>query len=309
MSASSHVIVTAADAAFYELATDTVASIRDKAQGRDIPIVIFDLGLTATQRERLRSRRVDFVVPGWDYAFHSPPPEWFKAMTARTRLPKWVPGFEFYLWIDADAWVQRWETIELLLDAADRCGFAAVAEADRAYSDIQAATADGKPVSTLQTRIDNLRTYFGDDVVRRAAHRATMNCGVFCARHNSSIWEAWPRLMTVALRSRRVSSFFFAEQTAMNVALSYESVPFARLPAMHNWLLTGAMPRVGDGGELVHPDFPHESLGIIHRAAHTKFSRERLLDLDGRVTSVGTGYRRASTEEVPQNAVADEIAN
>jgi hypothetical protein len=286
----SSVIVTAANADFYQLVTDTVASIRDKPQGRCIPIVIFDLGLTDVQRETLRHRDVAFISPGWDYAFEMAPPEWFKAMTARTRLPNWVPGFDRYIWIDADAWLQRWDTIEILLAAAEKHGFAVVAESDRAYSDVQAATQEGRPISTLQTRINNLRGYFDDDIAKRVGQFAALNCGVFGARADSAIWTVWPRLMETALRSRRMESLFFAEQTAMNVALLSGEVPFARLPAIHNWLVTGAMPRVDSAGQLVHPDFPHEPLGIVHRAAHTKTLQLQLRDIDGHDTRIGLGY-------------------
>lgn len=292
MSAPHKVVVTAANSAFFELATDTVASIRDKREGRDIPIVVLDVGLTDDERNSFRARDVQLVEPGWDYQFQTPPPQWFKAMTARTRIPHWVPHFDVYLWLDADVWVQRWQSIELLFVAAQKHGFAVVAEADRAYPDAQASNAQGALVSAMDGRLNNLRNYFGDLPPHRFANQATLNCGVFAARSDSPIWALWPRLMATALASKRTNNFFFAEQTAMNVALMSGEVPFARLPAPHNWLLTGAMPRVGANRQLVHPDFPHEPLGIIHRAGNTKFSRHRLRDLDGRETPIGTEYRQ-----------------
>lgn len=295
MSDPRKVIVTAANSTFFELVTDTVASICDKREGRDIPIVILDVGLTDVERDALRERNVQFVEPGWDYSFQSPPPPWFKAMTARTRIPRWVPDFDVYLWLDSDAWVQRWQTIDLLFAAAQKHGFAVVAESDRAYPDAQASNAQGTLVSAMEGRLSNLRNFFGDIPPHRYANQATLNCGVFAAKSDSPIWTLWPRLMATALASKRTSNFFFAEQTAMNVALMSGEVPFARLPAPHNWLLTGALPRVGVDRQLVHPDFPHEPLGIIHRAANTKFSRHRLRDLEGRETAIGTEYRRTGS--------------
>jgi len=288
------VIVTAANSAFYALVTDAVASIRDKPEGRPIPMVIFDVGLTESEREALRGYDVGFVEPGWDYSLQSPAPQWFKAMTARTRIPHWVPGYDLYLWLDSDAWVQRWDTIKLLFAAAQTHGFAVVAEADRAYPDAQASDSQGSLISAMEGRLANLRNFFGDIRPQRYANQATLNCGVFAAKSDSPIWMLWPRLMATALASKRTHNFFFAEQTAMNVALLSGEVPFARLPAQHNWLLTGALPRVGADSQLVHPDFPHEPLGIIHRAANTKFLHHRLRDLDGRETAVGTGYRRSA---------------
>jgi hypothetical protein len=166
-----------------------------------------------------------------------------------------------------------------------------VAESDRAYPEAQACDAQGTLVSAMDGRLRNLRSFFGDISAHRYASHATLNCGVFAARVDSPIWTYWPELMATALSSKRTGNFFCAEQTAMNVALLSGRVPFARLPAPHNWLLSNALPRVGGDGDLVHPDFPHEALGIIHRAAGTKFLRSLMRDVNGKETSIGLGYR------------------
>ena len=44
----------------------------------------------------------------------------FKAQFARPFLPRHFPGYETYLWIDADAWLQDWRAVELYVAAA--CG-------------------------------------------------------------------------------------------------------------------------------------------------------------------------------------------
>ena len=45
--------------------------------------------------------------------------EWLKSQVSRAFLPKYFPKYEKYLWIDCDAWVNNWETIELYLKACD----------------------------------------------------------------------------------------------------------------------------------------------------------------------------------------------
>jgi hypothetical protein len=284
------VIVSAADAPYYCLLADAVASVRDKAESAGVAYAVLDLGLTEYQRAELARRDVNFVKPGWDYPQARSQPEWFKAMTARTYLPKWVPGFDIYVWLDADTWVQRWESIELLCKGAEKYGFAVVAEADRAYTDIEAVTKDRGEIISFQERERKLRVYFGDKATKLRRF-PTLNCGVFAASARCPIWDAWPKLMDVAL-TNNPRDVFFAEQTAMNVALLSGAVRYARLPAKHNWLLSSAIPRVGPNDEIVHPDFPHEPLGIIHRTAHTKRSTFCLIDIDGRQTKVGLGYSK-----------------
>ncbi|MBS0558318.1 MAG: hypothetical protein JSR27_13010 [Proteobacteria bacterium] len=284
-------IVSASDASFFPLLRDTVNSIRDKPEGRDVPFIVFDLGLLADQREELADRAIHFITPDWDYRFATPQPDWFKAMTARPHLPKWVPGYDLYFWIDADAWVQRWETVELYLAGAQRLGFAVTAEADRAYSEYVGPAPGKEAVIGVHFRHQTLQAFFGEDVAKKFRGYPLLNCGVFAALATSEIWQTWPQYMRKALHQGKGDPFF-AEQTAMNVALYGGEVPFARLPATCNWVVNRAWPIVGVGGELVHPDFPHEPIGIIHRTAITKRMNKCLHALDGSATNIGLNYYR-----------------
>lgn len=288
---SSCVFILAANAPYFRWLREAVDSIRDKPQGAGVSIVVFDLGFTPEQQRELLQRSVLLTTPGWDYSFYVPHPEWFKAMTARTNLPKWVPGYDFYFWLDADAWVQRWDAVEDLIEGARRYGFACVPEADRAYNDICAKTKNGDDLVSIETRAANLEKFFGANARKKLRRFPCLNCGVFAASAMSPIWEAWPKLMEAALRRNAANDNFFAEQTAMNVALLSGAVSFARLPATHNWLVSNAWPKVGANDELVHPEFPHEPIGIVHRASITKNMDARLWSIDGKWTNVGIGYR------------------
>ncbi len=41
--------------------------------------------------------------------------EWLKSQVSRAFLPKYFPSYEKYLWIDCDAWVNNWETVNYTL--------------------------------------------------------------------------------------------------------------------------------------------------------------------------------------------------
>ena len=45
--------------------------------------------------------------------------EWLKSQVSRAFFPKYFPNYEKYLWIDCDAWVNDWQTIELYFKACD----------------------------------------------------------------------------------------------------------------------------------------------------------------------------------------------
>ena len=42
-----------------------------------------------------------------------------KSQVSRAFLPKYFPSYKKYLWIDCDAWVQDWSSIELYFKACE----------------------------------------------------------------------------------------------------------------------------------------------------------------------------------------------
>ena len=45
--------------------------------------------------------------------------EWLKSQVSRAFLPKYFSNYEKYLWIDCDAWVNDWESVELYFKACE----------------------------------------------------------------------------------------------------------------------------------------------------------------------------------------------
>ena len=59
--------------------------------------------------DEIKSAEWDIEVP----EFKVKGKEWLKSQVSRAFLPKYFPGYNKYLWIDADAWVNSWDAIEL----------------------------------------------------------------------------------------------------------------------------------------------------------------------------------------------------
>jgi hypothetical protein len=126
-------IASGADREYFPLLRDTVLSIR--AQRREVALGVLDLGLDGEQREWLSSQVEHVVRPAWDLDFpgRAHTPDTFKAQVARPFLRRHFPGYEVYLWVDADAWLQDGRVIDLYVDAAGRDRLAITPEIDRAY--------------------------------------------------------------------------------------------------------------------------------------------------------------------------------
>lgn len=257
-------IVTAADAGYFGLLSDLVLSIRNQPEGRDFPIAVLDVGLDEAQVAWLSERVQAIVDPGWDYDFpdRATAPVHFKAMTARPFLPKHLPQFDGYIWIDADAWLQSWEAIALYRQALDSHGFAIVPELDRSYACVYNRNNTRKLVH------DVLLRGFGQQLAETLVWLPVLNSGGFCIWRQSPIWQAWQDCLGQALQRY---CHHMIEQTALNVVLYGQAGLPCFLPSYCNWMCVHALPAFDQSrGLLVDPCPPYRPLSVIHLGGQVK---------------------------------------
>lgn len=271
------VLVSGVNAPYFPLLQNLLGSVLGPARAQGIDVAVLDLGLTEAQRKELKALGVAVRLPKWDYDVHlfkDRPPTFFKAMTARPHLPRHLPGYRLYLWLDADCWVQDWDAISLYLESAERVGFAVTPEIDRAYTPFMANGAVLDWVFSCYARC------FGQAEAARYVHYPLINSGIFAARADAPHWSLWSAALGAALKTLR-EPYFFSEQTALNHAIRANALPTAWLPSRCNWVCGRALPATSDGIVLCDPNPPHERLGIIHLTAGSKNGRRAIAVLNG----------------------------
>jgi hypothetical protein len=278
-------IASAADRGYFPLLRDMVLSIR--AQRREAAIGILDLGLDAAHRDWLAGRVAHIVRPDWDVDFpdRERTPDTLKAQVARPFLRRHFPGYEMYLWIDADAWLQDWRAIELYCAAAGTDKLAITPEIDRAYK----RHYKRPKLFGLTLAWKNYRRAFGWRAADRLGRNPMVNCGVFALHHDAPHWDIWARLMGQVLQRTR---FFFVEQVALNYAIFAEHMPVNFLPAYCNWMPGDAAPAFdAERGLFVEPYAPYEVIGVMHLAGREQKTHTfRLNRLDGGTLETSLRY-------------------
>lgn len=279
-------VVSGADAAYFDLLEGLVLSLKAGPFGRTLPISILDLGLDAAQRRWLEAQGARLAEPGWDVEFPGRDrlPRHFQAMTARPHLPKHFPGFEIYLWLDADTWVQDDAGLELFIRAARRGRLAIVPEIDRGYWTIHKRP---KPWGQNQKAF---AWAFGLKAGYRLGRNAILNTGAFALRADAPHWSRWAAAHARALNRRRLRPLDIgtlelvnSEQTALNYVVFAEGAPASFLPAYCNWFCGKGTPAYDRArGLLVEPHEPHHPLTVVHLAGKGMKERVwRLETLDG----------------------------
>ena len=266
------IAITGGDAAYFDLMRDCIDSLRATPEGRALALGVLDCGLTEEQRAWCRNRDAVLVEPGWDFDFPGRDrlKNGYKALTARPFLPRYFPGFDLYLWIDGDCWVQQGNAVALF-QAAARTGKLAVApEIHRSMRHYRHAWPEFSAVNGLAYEAG-----FGKETAERLIRYPLINAGVFALASDAPHWQGWAELLGEALQR----SADMTDQIALNVLVYDKGFACEPLPSRCNWPVHHATPAWDAGrGLFVEPAMPYEPLGILHLTIYTK----RLAALDVR---------------------------
>jgi hypothetical protein len=263
------IIVSGADSGYFELLAGLVRSIRDKPAGARMALGILDVGLGPAQRAWLQGQGARIVAPGWDLDFpgRTETPAFRQAQYGRPFLPRHFPGHDFYMWIDADAWVQDWAAVELFFRAAATGSLAIVPELDRAYRNFFEAWEEFHGVIRA-----GYAAAFDTATAERLVRHPLLNNGAFALAAEAPHWRAWADTLAMALQRSRNE---LIDMTTLNHVVHVQGQPAHFLPAWCNWICHHAPPiRQSPGGLLVEPYLPHQRLGIVHLTLWMKDRRD-----------------------------------
>ena len=264
------VIVSLADANYFPLLEELINSIKKFKESENIAICILDAGLTKEQKERLinkvdeiKSAEWDIEVPG--YKVNNK--EWLKSQVSRAFLPKYFPNYEKYLWIDCDAWVNDWNSVELYFKACDngKLGITqTIGPGYRITSNVNWLI--GKlAVIKSQNFKHAVKSKIGYAKARKLAFAPHINIGVFSLEKNSKAWDVWQNNLSKTLKAGNI---FGSEGLAINMSVYIDDLETEFLPLNCNWITSNLLPKFDEQKEIfVEPYLPNYKIGIMHLAA------------------------------------------
>ena len=261
-------IISLADANYFELLNELIDSIKRFKESENSAICILDAGLTSEQKQILSSKVDEIKSAEWDIEvpdFKVKGKEWLKSQVSRAFLPKYFPNYEKYLWIDADAWVNSWEAIELYYKGCEKNKLSIATSADRAYGRV--LRAEWVFGSFARIKSQNYKhaksSGFSENIARQVALKPHLNIGVFALESNAPHWKIWQKNLKIALSSGKI---WGSEQIAMNITIYCDLQEVEILPAYCNWTLIEALKFDKKQNTLVEPYLPNHKIGIVHFA-------------------------------------------
>ena len=119
---SKPLIVSAANDAYLDLLDGMIASIGGKLADFDLGII--DLGLSDAAKDRIKARKADaqFKRAEWRRTVPGGAPEYKKVFVSKPFIPETFPGYDDYVWVDADVWFQDAGALDDYVEAGNARG-------------------------------------------------------------------------------------------------------------------------------------------------------------------------------------------
>jgi lipopolysaccharide biosynthesis glycosyltransferase len=278
------IIISASDQNYVFLANDLFSSLKKLSFQHPFDIGLLDVGMDANNRKffeefgvRVATAEADIEYPAREQWEAKRPG--VRTLTARPFLRRYFPGYDLYIWLDADVWVQTPEAIDTMISEAARIPAMFIAcELDRCY------TGFFENAETWLKFAGWYQTNFNPETAAAMTLKPMLNAGVFALHAASPVWDAWRDMYSEALQ--RTTGFndqtFMADQLGLNILLYLKGQPFVTMPANFNWLTFFALPKLDRATNLlVEPLPPYRPISQIHLTRPQKNVVEKIQCTDG----------------------------
>ena len=263
-------IVSLADSNYFDLLNELVDSILKFSESKEVDICILDAGLSDEQKNILTAKVSEIKKAEWDLevpGYKVGEKEWLKSQVSRAFLPKYFPGYKKYLWIDCDAWVNDWQSVELYFKACENGKLGITQTMGPGYKIMSKVKWIFGKLALIKSQNFKhaIGSKIGIDKARKLAFAPHINIGVFSLEHDSPNWRIWQDNLATTLKSGKI---FGSEGLAINMSVYVDDVDTEFLPLNCNWIASNLLPKFDEEKQtFVEPYLPNYKIGIMHLAA------------------------------------------
>ncbi len=263
-------IVSLADSNYFDLLIELIDSIKQFPKSSNVAICILDAGLKEDQKKILSKKVDEIKLAEWDIKvpmLKTLGKEWLKSQVSRAFLPNYFPNYEKYLWIDCDAWVNDWETIDLYFEACEKNKLGITQSLAPGYKIMSKASWLFGKIAIIKSQNFKhaISSKIGLENARKIAFAPHINIGVFSLKKNSNCWSVWQNNLKKTLSSGKI---FGSEGLAINMSVYIDEVDTEFLPIKCNWIASNLLPKYDELNQtFVEPYLPNYKIGIMHLAA------------------------------------------
>ena len=263
-------IVSLADEKYFNLLEELIESIKSFPESNNTAICILDAGLNQNQIDKIKNKVDEIKKAEWDIevsAIKVRGKEWLKSQVSRAFLPKYFPNYKKYLWIDCDAWVNDWSSVDLYFKACNKGKLGITQSIGPGYRVLSKVKWLLGKIAIVKSQ--NFKHAVSSKIsmqkARKLAFAPHINIGVFSLEKDSKCWEVWQNNLKETIKHGRI---FGSEGLAINLSVYVDNVDTEFLPVRCNWITSHLLPKFDeDNKAFVEPFLPNNKIGIMHLAA------------------------------------------
>ncbi len=265
-----NVIVSLADSNYFVLLNELIDSIKQFQESKDVAICILDAGLSKEQKTELSKKVDEIKIAEWDIQVSQTKvkgQEWLKSQVSRAFLPRYFPNYEKYLWIDCDAWVNDWNSIELYFKACEDGKLGITQTLGPGYKIMSKVNWLFGKIAIIKSQNFKhaIKSKISLSKARKLAFAPHINIGVFSLEKDSPGWESWQKNLIETLKAGNI---FGSEGLAINMSVYLDDLETEFLPLNCNWIASNLLPKFDENkNTFVEPYLPNYKIGIMHLAA------------------------------------------
>ena len=254
------ILITGGDEKFGVLLLEAVESLRDCGALSSVDLGVLDQGLGTPSLSELQRMGAKVVRPDWP---HFVPLELrnpiFLGLACRPLLRDIFPGYDTYVWFDADAWAQNVSFVEAYLSGARHRGAAVAREDGCGY----------------HKSMRDKRWWFGNHVLAFGATKglhlilmSSVNIGILSLSSSAPHWSKWlERYIQAIQRTAKIN----LDQHAFHAAIHLDGLQTTFLPATDNWIPILSVPAWdATRRRLCEPSQERKPISVIHLAGPDK---------------------------------------
>ena len=273
-------IVSGGDSKYFQLLKELALSIREKPEGKNLNIVYLDGGLTNENIGYFKSLNIEVVDPCWCNPIAEKKAagrNFLKINIAKMHLDLILPNKQIIIWIDADAWLQTFESMDLFSMVAKKNKLAIVSQATRLESkNIQFRKmfthrfVELRNILYKNARRAGLKT----DLIEKMQGRPTLNAGAYSLHVKAPHWERFRYWQNEILKKGRL---FTSDQLAIGLTIYHDQLTYEALPDICNYIY----PWRYDEDKNLFVDYfaPYTPVSIVHLAGQDKSRNDRLYEV------------------------------
>ena len=273
--------ISGCDSNYFPMLLEWLHSVRRFQESKDIEVCILDAGLSEDQKERLAPHVAKIVNPDWPVKVpkHKLKGEYLKGCVCRPFIPQIFPGYDTYVWMDADTWIQDWRGVQMFINAAQTGKIAVTGQVDRNYPK------GGARIKWLGHYPWKVRGFYFSNALRAFDFKTAKDllsyhvllAGMFALRADAPHWNRWQELVKHTMTKGKV---FTAEQLSLGKMCYQEGYEFEILPAYAHWLCQFKPLWDEEKQRFIEPNIPHEPIGVLHISGYDDMRLDRTVLTD-----------------------------